>query len=160
MSPISPSRSARVRGCILGLAVGDAMGVPVIGLKGGRVRQLFGEIDGFVDGRAAWESRPGRWRLPGLHGSVTQQALTIARVAIDTGEVTPAFLLDAGTGLTLSVAQIDFAINTTGESVVESFDSVTINVDPGPFVRASAVGATSTGSLKAKVEKGRKVVES
>jgi ADP-ribosylglycohydrolase len=75
----------RARGCLLGLAVGDALGGPVTGLKPGRVRQLFGEIGDHVDAREAWADRPHRWRLPGLHGAPTQQALTLIDVALRSG---------------------------------------------------------------------------
>jgi ADP-ribosyl-[dinitrogen reductase] hydrolase len=69
------------------LAVGDALGSPVAGLKSGRIKQLFGFLSGFVDAREAWEDKPHRWRLPGLHSDETQQALSLIRVALDRGDV-------------------------------------------------------------------------
>ncbi|MBN1476353.1 ADP-ribosylglycohydrolase family protein, partial [Candidatus Sumerlaeota bacterium] len=89
---VSESLSLRslARGCLLGLAVGDALGAPVAGLKSGRIRQLFGLLSGYVDAREAWEERPHRWRLPGLHSDETQQALSLIRVALERGEVTRA----------------------------------------------------------------------
>ncbi|MBN1475600.1 ADP-ribosylglycohydrolase family protein, partial [Candidatus Sumerlaeota bacterium] len=44
----------------------------------------------YVDAREAWEERPHRWRLPGLHSDETQQALSLIRVALDRGDVTRA----------------------------------------------------------------------
>ena len=68
----------RYTGCMLGLAVGEALGGPVEGLKEGHIRQLVGEITGFLDAVAAFPDRPGKWRRKALYAAATQQALAIA----------------------------------------------------------------------------------
>lgn len=84
--PVIP-RAERIRGCLWGLAVGDALGAPVTGLKAGRVHQLFGDVTAFLDAREAWGDRPWRWSLPGLHAAPTQQALATLAVVLPSGEV-------------------------------------------------------------------------
>jgi ADP-ribosyl-[dinitrogen reductase] hydrolase len=83
MGSLAPTFRARVRGCLLGLAVGDALAAPVAGLKAGRVRQLFGEVADHIDAREAWIDRPHRWHLPGLHTDETQQALAVIAAFIE-----------------------------------------------------------------------------
>lgn len=63
---------------MIGLAVGDAIGAPVEGLKGGHIRQLYGELDSYVDSEIAWSKKPHRWRAPGLYSDDTQQAMALA----------------------------------------------------------------------------------
>jgi len=63
---------------MLGLAVGDAIGSPVEGLKGGYIRQLYGEVSGYVDPAVAWRKKPRRWRMSGLYSDDTQQAMALA----------------------------------------------------------------------------------
>ena len=70
--------SARYRGAMLGLAVGDALGAPVESLKAGHIRQLYGEIVTYVDPAVAWQDKPRFWRMPGLYSDDTQQALALA----------------------------------------------------------------------------------
>src|SRR5216683_3570241 len=59
------NRSDRVRGCLLGLAVGDALGAPLEGLSSQQIRAHYGTVDDYVDGVRAWKKKPYRWRLPG-----------------------------------------------------------------------------------------------
>lgn len=68
----------KYRGAMLGLAVGDALGAPVEGLKAGHIQQLYGQINGMVDPGVAWTEKPHRWRLRGLYSDDTQQALALA----------------------------------------------------------------------------------
>jgi ADP-ribosyl-[dinitrogen reductase] hydrolase len=68
----------RYRGAMLGLAVGDALGAPVEGLKDGHILQLYGRIEGYVDAAKAWKDRPRRWRQKGLYTEDTQHALALA----------------------------------------------------------------------------------
>ncbi len=60
------------------MAVGDALGCPVEGLKGGHIQQLYGKVKDYVDPLVAWKKKPHRWRLPGLYSDDTQQALALA----------------------------------------------------------------------------------
>ena len=59
-------RVDRVRGCLLGLAVGDALGAPLEGLSPQQIRTHYGRVTNYVDGVLAWKRKPHRWRMPGL----------------------------------------------------------------------------------------------
>jgi ADP-ribosylglycohydrolase len=84
----------RARGCLLGLAVGDALGAPLEGLSAQQVRAHYGQVVDYVDGVRAWKKKPYRWRMPGLYSDDTQQALVLADVLLERGEVDPARLAD------------------------------------------------------------------
>lgn len=94
MKKTQPSRLERFRGCLLGLAVGDALGAPLVGMKSGHIRQVYGEIDGYVDAARAWKGRPHRWTVPGLYTSNTQRALAIADILACDGRCDPRALTD------------------------------------------------------------------
>src|SRR4051795_6738095 len=86
------NRIDRVRGCLLGLAVGDALGAPLEGLSQQQIRAHYGQVTDYVDGARAWKKKPYRWRLPGLYSDDTQQALALADVLLDHGRVDAAQL--------------------------------------------------------------------
>jgi ADP-ribosyl-[dinitrogen reductase] hydrolase len=88
------SRVDRVRGCMLGMAVGDALGGPLEGLSGQQIRAHYGRVRNYVDGVQAWKRKPHRWRLRGLYTDDTQQALAISDVLLDYGRVDPERLAD------------------------------------------------------------------
>jgi len=88
------TRLERYRGCLLGLAAGDALGAPLRGMKAGHVRQVYGEIEDYVDAAKAWEGRLHRWVLPGLYTSNTQRALVIADILARDGHCEPRALAD------------------------------------------------------------------
>jgi len=90
----TPNRLERFRGCLLGLAVGDALGAPLIGMKSAHVRQVYGEIDDYVDAALAWKGRPYRWALPGLYTNNTQRALAMADVLARDGRCEPRALAE------------------------------------------------------------------
>ena len=69
------TRMDRARGCLLGLAIGDALGAPLEGLSAQQIRAHYGLVDDYVDGARAWKKKPYRWRMPGLYSDDTQQAL-------------------------------------------------------------------------------------
>ncbi len=77
------SRIDRVRGCLLGLAIGDALGAPLEGLTAQQIKTHYGRVKNYVDGVQAWKRKPYRWRLRGLYSDDTQQALTLCDVLID-----------------------------------------------------------------------------
>ncbi len=84
---LETSRIDRIRGCLLGLAVGDALGAPLEGLSAQQVATHYGKVKNYVDGVQAWKRKPYRWRLPGLYSDDTQQALAICDVLLDRGGV-------------------------------------------------------------------------
>jgi len=51
-------------GCMLRLAIGEALGALVERFKEGYIRQLVGEITGFLNPVAAFPDRLGKWRGP------------------------------------------------------------------------------------------------
>ena len=76
------TRVDRVRGSLLGLAVGDALGAPLEGLNAQQIRHHYGIVTDYVDGVKAWKKKPNRWRLPGLYTDDTQQALALIDVLL------------------------------------------------------------------------------
>src|SRR5881275_1170668 len=86
--PLS-TRIDHARGCLLGMAVGDALGAPLEGLSAQQVRAHYGMVVGYVDGSRAWKKKPYRWRMPGLYTDDTQQALALCDVLLEGGRVDP-----------------------------------------------------------------------
>ena len=84
------SRIDRVRGCLLGLAIGDALGAPLEGLTTQQIKTHYGRVKNYVDGVQAWKRKPYRWRLRGLYSDDTQQALALCDVLIDHRRIDPA----------------------------------------------------------------------
>ena len=84
----------RARGCLLGLAVGDALGAPLEGLSAQQVRAHYGQVVDYVDGAQAWKKKPYRWRMPGLYTDDTQQALALADVLLECTRADPARLAE------------------------------------------------------------------
>ena len=87
-------RVDRVRGCLLGMAVGDALGAPLEGLSSQQIRTHYGRVRNYVDGVQAWKRKPYRWRLQGLYSDDTQQALALCDVLLDYRRVDPERLAD------------------------------------------------------------------
>ncbi|MGC8638866.1 MAG: ADP-ribosylglycohydrolase family protein [Isosphaeraceae bacterium] len=83
------SRIDRVRGCLLGMAVGDALGAPLEGLTSQQITTHYGRITNYVDGVKAWKRKPYRWRLRGLYSDDTQQALALCDVLLDSQRMDP-----------------------------------------------------------------------
>jgi ADP-ribosylglycohydrolase len=97
MPPLS--RIDRVRGSLLGLAIGDALGAPLEGLSAQQIRAHYSQVVDFVDGARAWKRKPYRWRLPGLYTDDTQQALALSDVLLESGRVRPERLAEIYLGL-------------------------------------------------------------
>ena len=89
--PLS-TRIDRVRGCLLGMAIGDALGAPLEGLGAQQIRAHYQQVTDYVDGARAWKKKPYRWRLPGLYSDDTQQALALCDVMLERGRIDPARL--------------------------------------------------------------------
>ena len=71
---ISPEK---VMGCFLGMAIGDAMGRAVNGLKPEAIRQIFGTIEDYKDIRNIVGKGIKHYRMQGLYGAPTQCALAV-----------------------------------------------------------------------------------
>ncbi len=92
-------RTERVRGCLLGLAVGDALGAPLEGLSTQQIRTHYGRVGNYVDGVQAWKRKPHRWRMRGLYSDDTQQSLAVCDVLLNFRRVDPERLADLYLGL-------------------------------------------------------------
>jgi len=71
------SDSDKVIGCFMGMAVGDAMGRAVNGLKPEAIRQIFGEVEDYQDVKKVIGKGIKRYRMKGLYGAPTQCALAV-----------------------------------------------------------------------------------
>lgn len=87
-------RIDRVRGCLLGSAVGDALGAPLEGLSSQQIKTHYGRVRNYVDGVRAWKRKPHRWRMRGLYSDDTQQALTLCDVLLELRRVEPERVAD------------------------------------------------------------------
>ncbi len=83
------SRVDRVRGCLLGMAIGDALGAPLEGLSSQQIKSHYGRVKNYVDGIQAWKRKPYRWRLRGLYTDDTQQALALCDTLLEYGRIEP-----------------------------------------------------------------------
>ena len=93
------SRIDRIRGCLLGLAVGDALGAPLEGLSAQQIKTHYDRVEDYVDGVQAWKRKPYRWRLPGLYSDDTQQALALCDVLLELGRIDQERLAEIYLGL-------------------------------------------------------------
>ncbi|MBN1516859.1 ADP-ribosylglycohydrolase family protein [Candidatus Sumerlaeota bacterium] len=75
--------------CLSGLAIGDALGAPFEGMKAGHIRQVAGEVEGWLDAEELFPDEPRRWRLAGLYTAFTQQALAVADALCEDGDLIP-----------------------------------------------------------------------
>ena len=67
----------KVVGCFFGMAVGDAMGTGVRGLKREAVTQCFKRMDDYKDVRPFLGKGIKQYRMQGLYSSQTQSALVV-----------------------------------------------------------------------------------
>jgi ADP-ribosylglycohydrolase len=67
----------KVMGCFLGMAVGDAMGRAVNGLKPEAIGQIFGAVEEYKDVKKVVGKGIKRYRMKGLYGAPTQCALAV-----------------------------------------------------------------------------------
>ncbi len=72
----------RFEGCLLGLAIGDALGMPVEGLSPEKIWKLYGKVDDFLPS-------PARRLGPGQFTDDTQMMLIHAESIVERGGVDP-----------------------------------------------------------------------
>lgn len=77
---MTPSLQERFQGCLLALAVGDALGAPVEGLGAAEIARSYGRVTGLVGG--------GGW-APGEYTDDTSMMLAIARSIAARGRFDP-----------------------------------------------------------------------
>lgn len=66
----------QARGCLIGMACGEALARPLAGLRSGEVGKRYGEISHYVE-VVAEENEPQRLALAGTHGAHTSMALAL-----------------------------------------------------------------------------------
>jgi ADP-ribosylglycohydrolase len=136
------SRIERVRGCLLGLAVGDALGAPLEGLSAQQIRAHYGQVTDYVDGARAWKRKPYRWRLPGLYSDDTQQALALSDVLLESGRIEPERLAELYLGLANPKGTYVGAHRGVGRSFRQVLADLERGVSPRHTGQASAgIGA-------------------
>jgi ADP-ribosyl-[dinitrogen reductase] hydrolase len=133
------TRIDRVRGCLLGLAIGDALGAPLEGLSAQQIRAHYGQVVDYVDGSRAWKRKPYRWRMPGLYSDDTQQALAICDVLLERRRVDPDRLAELYVGL----ATPKGAYAGAHRGIGRSFRQVLADLERGASPRLT--GQTSAG---------------
>jgi ADP-ribosylglycohydrolase len=75
--------TAKVRGCIYGGAVGDALGGPPEGHRPDEIQARYGEITGFVD---PWAGPSATVKGDGRYTDDTHMVQTLARIYIEAGD--------------------------------------------------------------------------
>ena len=81
-------------GLFLGLAIGDALGAPVEGLKPGHIKTLFKILDDYVDASTFFKKGIKSFRLKGLYTDDTQQMLTVCDCLLNHNDITSDLLAD------------------------------------------------------------------
>ena len=136
------NRDDRVRGCLLGLSIGDALGAPLEGLSAQQIRAHYGLVDDFVDGSRAWKKKPYRWRMPGLYTDDTQQALAVCDVLLERRTVDPERL--AALYLQLATPKGNYVGAHRG--VGRSFRQVLADLEAGVSPRESGQRSAGIGA--------------
>ncbi|CAN5884208.1 ADP-ribosylglycohydrolase family protein [soil metagenome] len=137
-----PTLIDRARGCLLGLAIGDALGAPLEGLSPQQIRAHYGPVVDYVDGARAWRRKPFRWRLPGLYTDDTQQAMALAEIMLRYGTIEPQRLAELYLALATPRAGYVGAHRGVGRSFRQVLDELERGVPPSQTGQASAgIGA-------------------
>ena len=136
------SRNDRFRGCLLGLATGDALGAPLEGLTAPQIRAHYGQVDHFVDGHRAWKKKPYRWRMPGLYTDDTQQALALIEVLLECGKIDGERLAELYVALAQPKGSYSGAHRGVGRSFRQVLGDLESGIDPIETKKDSAgIGA-------------------
>ena len=95
------SSQDKILGSWFGMAVGDALGMAVKGLKPETVKQCFGSMDDFKDVRQFIGKGVKRYRMQGLYGVQTQRALAVSDAILKNKKAT----VEEISGLFLKLAE-------------------------------------------------------
>jgi ADP-ribosyl-[dinitrogen reductase] hydrolase len=135
-------RVDQVRGCMLGLAVGDALGAPLEGLSPQQIKTHYGRVTSYVDGVVAWKRKPHRWRMPGLYTDDTQQALALCDVLLECRRIDQDRLADLYLGLMTPKGPFSGAHRGIGRSFRHVLASLEQGVPPNQAGQPTAgIGA-------------------
>jgi ADP-ribosyl-[dinitrogen reductase] hydrolase len=136
------NREDRVRGCLLGLSIGDALGAPLEGLSSQQIRAHYGLVDDYVDGSRAWKKKPYRWRMPGLYTDDTQQALALCDVLLECRTIDP----DRLATLYLQLANPKGSYVGAHRGVGRSFRQVLADLEAGVSPRETGQRSAGIGA--------------
>jgi ADP-ribosylglycohydrolase len=95
------SSQDKILGSWFGMAVGDALGMAVKGLKPETVKQCFGSMNDFKDVRQFIGKGVKRYRMQGLYGVQTQRALAVSDAILKNKKAT----VEEISGLFLELAE-------------------------------------------------------
>ena len=115
----------KILGSWFGMAVGDAMGMAVKGLKPQTVKQCFGPMDDFKDVRSFVGREIKYYRMKGLYGVQTQMALAVCDSLLKSRQAVLSDVADSLSELAAGGPEGYFGIFRGGEGIsrqtVESF---------------------------------------
>ena len=136
------TRMDRARGCLLGLAIGDALGAPLEGLSAQQIRAHYGLVDDYVDGARAWKKKPYRWRMPGLYSDDTQQAMALSDVLLECRRID----LDRLAELYLAMATPKGSFVGAHRGIGRSFRQVLAGLERGVSPRETGQSSAGIGA--------------
>ncbi len=136
------TRMDRARGCLLGLAIGDALGAPLEGLSSQQIRAHYGLVDDYVDGARAWKKKPYRWRMPGLYSDDTQQAMALSDVLLECRRID----LDRLAELYLGMATPKGSFVGAHRGIGRSFRQVLAGLERGVSPRETGQASAGIGA--------------
>ena len=96
---MDPTFFDRACGCLMGLAIGDALGAPVEGMPPDRIKQQYGEVTGFFDMETAptpdVPKPQTRFRMRGAYTDDTQMALCLLDSLVEAGGFEPVLVAES-----------------------------------------------------------------
>ena len=146
------------RGCLLGLAVGNALGAPLEGVTSRKIEATYGVVRDYVDGVRAWRRKPDRWRMPGLHADDGQQVLALADVLIERGRVSSRDLADRLLALeAVCPDHYGGAFRSIGRSLKATLTDLANGVPPSLSGQVSAGTSASARAVPLAIRLARRV---
>ena len=82
----------KIKGGLIGCALGDALGAPLETLSAAHIHQNYGIVTEFLDPFDIWAHKPKYARLKGLYTDDTQQTLLIAESLLEAQRLDPNLL--------------------------------------------------------------------
>lgn len=150
----------RAAGCLAGVAVGDAMGMPLEFLTRDEIRSRFGKVDRFL------EPAPGHIHAGTPRGRVTddtEQTWALAAALLTSGRITPRVAADAYLAWADRVDA--FRSSFLGPSSRGALERLRAGDDPactgergatvGAAMRVAPIGIVNAGDTGAAVEEAR-----
>ncbi len=144
----------RALGCLAGLALGDALGMPTEFLTPAQIAEAYGWVSSLV---AAPEDHPHHQLIPGMVTDDTGQALAIARAYTLEGALEPAAVGAALLDWAASLSEEAYA-TLTGPSTRQALEKLKSGIDVqhsgrqgvtnGAAMRAAPVGLVNAGDFE------------